>query len=425
MKNRNLFYNASKKFGSAGKWICIGMLLVSLLLTSCGKNDLGDKLVPTPLTWEMIDAIPVATDDMTEEELRQICVDYFRLQISFQWSPKEDLDYLITGYKKQTSFPAGVKYAGLPYMCTSSGYITGNLYIAMDYYDPATGLMDNSGMADQVFAERIGNNCSGGSFWGWARVVNSVTDHTCRSATETFGFIPLGSYDYHGVMKWTNAYTTIDACEENGKQVMYEAYALAQPADGLVVHRGGGGDAHMRMVSQTAVVERLPDGTIDGNKSYLVYLDQTSGKSDTTIDGYDFKIQGGLDRKITFSDLYTKGYVPFTFAELIGEDPVEPAEVALDLKNPESATVTDLYRSKLSANYAISHTTLTVQDKKGNEVYSNTYYSPEHNLRQTPMLTLINRDELAPCVNGDYTVTIACRVGTGQNLIAYSGALVE
>ena len=423
MKNGGLFAIAKKKRSVTKKSICVGMLLALLLLSSCAKPV--EKLVPTPLTWEMIDAIPIASGDMTEDELRQICVDYFRLQISFQWTPKEDLDYLITGYKKQTSFPAGVKYAGLPYMCTNSGYITGNLYIAMDYYDPETGLMDNSGMADQVFAERIGNNCSGGSFWGWARVVNSVTDHTCRSATETFGFIPVGDYDDNGTMKWTNACTTIDVCEKNGKQVMFESYALAKPADGLVVHRGGGGDAHMRMVSQAAVVERLPDGTIDGNKSYLIYLDQTSGKSDTTIDGQDFKIQGGLDRKVSFNTLYTKGYLPFTFAELIGEDPVEPAEVTLDLKNPESATVTDLYRAKLKANYAISHTTLMVQDKKGNEVYGNTYYSPEHNLRQIPMLTLINRDELAPYVNGDYTITITCRVGTGQNLIAYQGTLSE
>ena len=405
------------------KFLYIGMLVVLLVLSSCGQP--AQKLVPTPLTWEMIDAIPIASDDMTEEELRQICVDYFRLQISFQWTPKEDLDYIITGYKKETHFPTGVKYAGLPYMCPNSGNIAGNLYITMDYYDSETGLMDNSVMEDQTFAERIGNNCSAGSFWGWARVVNSVYDHSCKSATETFGFIPVGDYNYNGTLKWSPVYTTIDACKQNGKQVMFESYALAKPADGLVVHRGDPGNAHMRMVSQTAVVERFPDGTIDGNKSYLVYLDQTSGKSDTTIDGYDFKIQGGLDRKVSFSTLYTKGYLPFTFAELIGQDPVEPATVSLDTKNSEVATVDELYRAKLNANYAISHLTLTVQDYKGAEVYRHTDYAREHNVRQMPLARLVKQDELALYMNGNYTVAIACRVGTGQNLIAYSGTLSE
>lgn len=405
------------------KYVYVGILLSLLVLSSCTQPV--EKLVPTPLTWEKIDAIPIASADMTEEELRQICVDYFRLQVSFQWTPKEDLDYIISGYNKETHFPAGVMYAGLPYMCPDSGNIAGNLYIAMDYYDSETGLMDNSVMGDQAFAERIGNNCSAGSFWGWARVVNSVYEHTCKSATETFGFIPVGSYDYNGTLKWSPAYTTIDACEQNGKQVMFEAYALAKPADGLVVHRGDPGNAHMRMVSQAAVVERLPDGTIDGNKSYLVYLDQTSGKSDTTIEGHAFRIQGGLDRKITFSTLYKKGYLPFTFAELIGQDPVEPAAASLDIKDPAAATVDELYRAKLSANYAISHLTLVVQDKKGNEVYRCTSYAREHNLRQIPLAGLINQKELAPYMNGNYTVTIACRVGTGQNLIAYSGTLSE
>ena len=53
--------------------------------------------VSDPLTWEKINAIPIANGEMTVDQLRQICVDYMRLELSFQWTPNETMKYVIRG----------------------------------------------------------------------------------------------------------------------------------------------------------------------------------------------------------------------------------------------------------------------------------------------------------------------------------------
>ena len=411
--------------------ICV-LLLLALCLCACGKTETPaptepakpvEKLVPKPLTWADIDAIPIATADMTEEELRQICIDYFRLQLSFQWTPKEDLIYEITGYRKPAAFPAGTVYAGLPYMNPSH---VGNLYVLMEYYDPETGLLDNSGMGQQTFADRIGNNCASGSFWGWARVVNSVINHSCRYATKSFGFLPVGPYTYDdSILDWNPDTPTAAVCRENGEQTMFASYAALKPADGVVVHHGTPGDAHMRMISREVVVAYNPDGSIDGSNSYITFLDQTSNPTATTMDGHPVVVEGGLDRTHTFRSMFNEGYLPFTFAELIGQDPVEPAEVWLKLPKGASSTFNHMRRGTVSSNYTISHLTLTVEDRDGKEVYRNVSYLPEHNLFTTTLFSLMPLAELEPYTGEDYTATIACRVSTGQLLTVWTGNLTE
>ena len=409
--------------------VCL-MLALGLLLSfaACAKTEKSatpaQKLVPTPMTWADIEAIPIANDQMTEDELRQICVDFFRLQLLFQWTPKEDLDFEVTGYKRNSHFSAGQLYAGFPYMCSGTGRMVGNLYIVMDYYDSETGLLDNTVMDDQAFVERIGNNCSSGAFWGWARVVNSVANHACSSATMTFGFIPVGPYDAGDSVYWDKENTTEAVCQANGSQVMFESYAAMKPADGLVFQRSKSGNAHMRMVSQEVVVTRLPDGEIDGKNSYVTYLDQASTTYTPTIDGQPFVRQGGLDVRVSFQSLFNSGYLPFTFAELIGEDPVEQATLVPD-RDLSDATLVTLCRTALTCNYSISHLVLTVETQDGEEVYRYSYYPRENNIRQVPLSSVIQRDELAAYLDGTYRITIAGRVSTGELLTVYSGTLTE
>ena len=42
------------------------------------------------LSWDVINSIPIAKDSMTEDQLRQICLDYMRLQLTFTWKPSEN-----------------------------------------------------------------------------------------------------------------------------------------------------------------------------------------------------------------------------------------------------------------------------------------------------------------------------------------------
>ena len=49
---------------------------------------------PYPGIPEMLSALLVATDEMTNEQLRQLCLEFFKLQLGFQWKPDTDRKYL-------------------------------------------------------------------------------------------------------------------------------------------------------------------------------------------------------------------------------------------------------------------------------------------------------------------------------------------
>ena len=389
-------------------------LVVLLLFSGC-----SGKKVKTPLTEDAINAIPVADASMTEEQLRQICLDFFRLQLSFQWTPKNSFHYTITTYQEQRSFQADTVYAGLPYQGSSR---SGNIYLAMEYYDPATGILDNSGIDDQEFSHILGNHCTSSPYWAWMRVVNSVSRYTNTCMTQHYGFLPVGDYTY-STMQWSESVRTKSVCEENGEQTMFESYAQAKPADCIYMFYSLGGNSHCRMVSAEPVVVRDRDGRINGDESYLLYMDQGSSLKDYTArDGSVVKLQGKLDEKTTFRELFDKGYLPMTFAEFVGNAPVEPAQVTLNL--PESAAYKDLVNGMITANYPISYIEVTLSDRNGQETYRRVTAADNMNVLEMALGKSVDISEVkALSQEAEQTVTVRVRVSTGQLLTAYCGQL--
>ena len=96
-----------------------------------------------------------------------------------------------------------------------------------------------------------------------------------------------------------------------------------------------------------------------------------------------------INQKKTFDQLYNSGYVPFTFAEFQGTDPIEKTEISLikgsdtlitgtvseaDRSFAASQTAvelnwTDIFSAKITSNYGLVDVYLIVKDHKGNEVY--------------------------------------------------------
>ena len=146
--------------------------------------------VPDPLTWDNINAIPIATSDMTEDQLRQICADYFRLQLTYQWTPSESFRYEIEAYDRMVDMKKGTVYVGSPY---DGG--RGNLYKIMNYYDPETGILTTSKNGEHT-TDLIGNHCTSASHWGWSRVSNTIHFGLTETVTEANGAIKLGPYQY-------------------------------------------------------------------------------------------------------------------------------------------------------------------------------------------------------------------------------------
>jgi len=368
------------------------------------------------LTWEAINEIPVATNDMNEDELRQIVLDFMRLQLSFRWTPNANLSYVNNG--KNVTLAAGATFGGLPYI----GSHFSNIYNVVDYLDPDTGVLDVATLGNG-FADQMGNQCSSSAYWAWSRVVNTLKYEGTSSALPENGCVSVGDYVIPDTIEnfHTQGIATNNICKDNGDQTMYESYAKLEPADGLVGYSGTAG--HVVMVASEPKIVRDENGQIDGNKSSLTILEQQPNWRSKNTEYGPMAVQGGIDIEWTFKALFASGYLPFTFAEFLGTDPVEAAVVT---SNCEAGSVTyvDLQNMQLQSNYPISDVSIEVLDPAGNVLYSDRVPTLQLNVR----VTTLGEDVAKYAINdyaddGSNTVRVSCRVGNGEKITAYTGTL--
>ena len=399
------------------------VLALMLPLAACGGNTetppetTVEKIktdVAEPLSWDKINAIPIANDTMSEEELRQICLDFMRLQLTFGWTPSQQVTYKGTTNSEKTFYPGKV-YGGIPYMSVHFG----NIYTAADYCDPDNGVMDLSGGAETI--DLFANQCSSAMFWAYARVCNSVTYRFTWGALEKNGCLRVGDYTYPETLESYSKNKTMDICASNGMSVMFEAYAQLEHADGIVNYSNAG---HMRMIAEKPNVVRGADGTIDPAKSTITYLDQIANWSKgTQSNGIEYEVEGGVDVTVNFLELYNDGYLPFTVAELNKEKPVDKSETTIDCKDA-AVSAAALGQYTVTSNYAISDITVSVKDADGKEVYSKTEAAYLENLVNFSVkLELLDAEGLKPYADGKHTVEISARIGTGEKPVVYTGTL--
>lgn len=395
------------------------------------KNDKEETKYPKIedlSTKDKLAAIPIAKQGMSEDELRKICVDYFRLQLSFTWTPSKNIESKDLYFNREV----GTIYAGLPYVSIASG----NLYRAMEWYDPATGIIDvDAGAGNLQF---FGLACSGGVGWAWGRVINSADYSWTQAMTQKNGFINVGPFTYdpnveefdYALSTDPNKFTCENVVKANGPDVMYESYALMKPADGLV------NPGHVRMNMEKPVVVRDPvTNKIDGKASYTYYCDQANINDGevfkrTQSDGTEYRTQGGVDIKVSFEQLFNSKYIPVTFKEFLGQDPVEAATVSLSYTAP-SITAGDLIQSTVTSNYAISDIFFTVKDASGKELKKvvrrmENFFTEEVLLSDakiigSPAFTSLFEGYAKAGTN---TVEITCQLSTGELLTAYTGTLI-
>ncbi len=398
------------------------VLMLSLAACAGGGNEETTPAtkaktdVAEPLTWEQINAIPLADDSMTEEQLRQICLDYMRMMLTFTWTPSQEVTYN-NGSSDKTLY-AGNVYGGLPYTPTCNG----NIYTLMEFYDPENGMLDLSGGINTV--QTISNQCSSSTFWAWNRVCNSIWYTSTSAALVQHGYLRVGPYTYDdNLLKFGKENSTNSICLTNGPEVMFESYAQAKPADGIVQNSG---DGHFRMVAAEPVVVRDANGNIDGLSSYLIYVDQIrSWTPATQSNGVPYEVEGGVDVKISFFDLFNSGYIPVTFAELNKEDPVEKSETTFS-HSGDTVSIAQLDTATVKSNYCVSDITFVVKDASGNEVYKNTGFAHIGGTGikyEAPTSFALRREELKNYADGKHTIEISTRIGTGEKPVVYTGTL--
>lgn len=354
---------------------------------------------------------------MTLAERRKLCVDFFRFSQTFAWTPDEDHDftYTLSGKTTKKTVEQGTVYGGLPYMRG-----TGNVYRLMEFYDPATGVVDmENAAANQLY---FGNQCSIGASWGWARVVNSADYQWTAGMVAANGFIPVGEYTYDPSVRRlsSDSINSVDICNQNGEQVMFRSYAALQIADGLIYYTTAG---HVIMCSSDPVVVTNPDGTINGEESYITIIDQDTGWTEMKqTDGSPFQVQGSVDRKITFAKLFKGTYLPFTFPELLGTDPIEEVTCSVNIEG-DTVKRNELSKVSVTSNYYISDVHLYLFNEAGEEVAHKVSRVSSAGRTTVSLGSSIGVSGLKKFADGKHRIKITCQLGYGTCPVVWEGVL--
>ena len=150
------------------------------------------------LTREAIDAFPIKNKNMSIQEMRQLCADFFRFFKQSLWVCDHDVDYIRNAAGTQDTMKEGQIYGGLPYI----GLGTGNPYRTLDYMDE-NGVVNianviNKKKFNKVYERNLwrnfGNQCANGCYVGWGRVINSADYSGTPTMQMCRGFLRVGPY---------------------------------------------------------------------------------------------------------------------------------------------------------------------------------------------------------------------------------------
>lgn len=400
-------------------------LILSLLLCGCNAQNAEPTekkythnypKIENPVSKEQIARFPIKNADMTTDEMRRLVVDFFEYSKTALWTPDREFHYIKTNDGDTDDIHLGVIYGGLPYV----GVASGNVYRLAEY-------ADENGVVDLTEAEKnpklFGNQCSQASTWGWSRVVNSADFSWTYLMVQQKGFLRVGPYTYSdnlvrfggGVSPTTNA-----IANENGPDVMFRSYAEMKMGDGLVAYGEAG---HAMMVYRDPVVVLDANGKIDGAASYAEIIDQYgSWVESTTEDGVTYTHKNYIGRKMSFSQLLQEGYLPFTFAEFLGTDPIEETLCQYSYAG-ETVNMQQLMAATITANYDISDVFVRLKD--GDKIIlSNVYRAETTGIRSANIYKSISSKEWSEYADKGYTVEISVQLSTGEHPVVYTGKFV-
>lgn len=374
--------------------------------------------------------------DAAIAEARQVTVDFFTYAKTATWIPADNWDFTHhSNGENPDSMTGGQVYGGLPYV----GMAASGIYRLMDYIDPETGVVDILTAGGEMGADNMpvrqkyfGNQCAQGAYQGWCRFINSADYQGTPTMTLAKNFIRVGDYKYPDyTTQWTTSYNTVAVCQENGDQVMWESYAKLVPGDGVINFTTAG---HVMMIVSEPTVVRNEDGTINGTQSYLYITDQhVQFVSYTHPDGGDQCMHARyVNRKFTFAELSSakSGYIPFTYKEWLGEDPIEVPEYTCS-HSGDTITKDQIYATKISSNYHLYDIYCSIYNADGVEVFktaTDSDYASEYELKfgkvGAAVMNWGDLDDVDPS-KYEYTVKIYCQSGTGERPTLWEGKLAQ
>ena len=431
------------------RFLCLILCCACLLtLTACGPKTPGPEvvekkdfsqfagMVADPKTWyENFMKLPVANENMTEQELRQLVVDAFAANMSFTWTPTDNISYTYELLDKYSTvnLPKGIAYSGLFYATGVKDATCGNIWKVLPYYDHETGAVDVEAMGDQVL-NYMSSACSYGAMQGWNRVINSHgLDGMDSYSQYVSNIVPVGPYKYKA-SDYKYQFISRTASDEiiaaNGEEIMWESIANGKMGDGLY----SSSSWHVMMYSRDPELVYNDDGTLNPYLSYVYVHEQ--GATGTGSDKYNVEQENGamlrplgtLNNKFTIARLVEKGYIPFTFKEFTGEDPIEPGKAWVGekktLENGTDISLSQLSNEKICGNYNICTLLIEVKTPDGQVMVS---YVP--NVATNPakftvnLFNLLDEARLKPYADGKNTLHISAQLSNGEKLEGFQTVL--
>ena len=430
-------------------WI---LLPVFLLLCACEQAETPETTAETAAVTEATEfQVAYPTLSPTEPEdpeailayRRDVVEQAMREQSAVLWRPAEDITYSMVNNSSgavldEQTHPNEIVhlyadriYQGIPYTHGSGSYYS---WLSFATEQDENGVYTLTGITDQHLTgksanrennrARLGNDCADQLFWAWSRVSNSIDFHLTSEMTELHGCLKVGDYEYAGAA-FSDVNNTKDIVARNGEQRMFAAYAQLQKGDGMVlINRYGEGHAVMVVTTNPVYND---DGTIDGEKSYVTVLEQTSGNE--ANENYYYNEELGqnvylcevMDKEWTYNTIFKKGYLPMTIQELVDPAP-RPAATVQDYT--DAPTLDNMFAGVIESNYRISSVTVTVS-QNGQTVQQATCFGHQEEM-YTMNLFRFQKDVEAPVTQGQislealpagtYQCTFTARLSTGDDL---------
>lgn len=374
-----------------------------------------------------------AQDAKILSDRRDIVESYMRKMATVLWRATEDITYSNSSKSEDptvevidpTYIRAGRLYRGLPYSHAAGGP---NAFLEYAGLPDENGIYEISGLTCHSLngsnaTARIGNDCASAVGLSWGQLGNSlVQDSNTKYMTIKYGYLRVGEYKSN-----EDAHTyTLPICEANGYDVMAEAYAKLQKADAVVMRNKADNNGHARLIV-SVYVDRNEEGIINGATSYVTVIEQTSGTIENELCEYDAQFGENvyktylIDKKYTFFDLFSAGYLPVTCKELIDPSPVAPEAVSDSLTAHSEETI---FEGTLTSTRFMESISVVICDENGNSLQRCTASPTNRKLYTFDLQTFVTdrpevlrgRIDLDALSAGNYRCMVICRLITGTEI---------
>ena len=259
--------------------------------------------------YEEVSKICEMTPNISKE--RKEVLSYFLHMAKIPWTSKHNMRYWNPKYGDV--YKENCTYQGIPYTQIERYTSLGRFSMALRSENGKTvysGPYENG--------EYLGTDCSWAITLAWSEVLdrnfrlNDTHDmfihlKKCALGENSGGIVWVGDYKIS-----ENENSTKGVTENNGEEVMFKAYKSLKPGDALLKNRY---DDEKKLIFGHAMMVEY----VDPNGEFVVIAEQTGVNNEGVLEGNGVS-SWRVDIKMSFKDLYDKGYIPVGNKKLISLD---------------------------------------------------------------------------------------------------------